>query len=261
VRAWSSTLLAFIGLSCAPGAVAGDNGIILTQTSKTHGVHTSYLRKDAVKIVSKNTGVVMVTHAPLWRIIVYNTRARRSFETTLDKFKGEVSSRLFEGHRNNLAYGTWSKGEACKACGVDVVEWENNRPPPREHLRPNARFDFGNIDNVRSARYWVLRDFEVSPQVGVLMARIDGVPKSPQVPIKCTYKDVAGTDYVQLLTEQYKTANLPDTLFEPPPDLKPVDNEDLVYEDAQSQEIMKGCLDFLDDVDPDLKRAREKKAR
>jgi hypothetical protein len=89
-----------LSIATAGASDKGADSWILTQTQNVGGTFTIYLMPDAVKIVGKRSGAVLIARAPEWKVCLFNPTRKLFYESSLsDWARFGACSNLAPGKR------------------------------------------------------------------------------------------------------------------------------------------------------------------
>jgi hypothetical protein len=246
--AFASFFLIGLLTSGAAAQAANEQGWYLEQVSRLNGRHKLYISTNAVKSVNVSGGFSYLSHAPDWKVIIFNDRAQTYFDTTLDALQGESAVALYAPHRVDLEYGVWSKGaDSTLQLGGKEVKTSHYEMTETKAVQPKqtSKFDVPYLRGVSRADYWELRDSVLPEHISALLRRIYVYPKRHGIPVQMYWLNLQRAPKYALETTKIVQQKLPADTFSAPKNYKRVANELLVYTTPSSNEAMEGFETWL----------------
>ena len=235
---WLSALMLMVLAAVVP-ASADDKGWVLTQKSATLGDQYVYISSNGLKCYNPRAGFALVTHAPDWNITLYNEKTHVYYNTTLEKWKGELQGR---GLNRDIQSAKWNKGTAGSISGLRATEYvmSGGNTLHAPHSKGHAR-------NISDATYWVSDDITVPPALSSLLSTAYGVPATQNVPLRLTCTD-GGAKKTLLETYRTQQTPIPVSYFVCPSGYSPVKSDAEVMMNDEQKQIFN---DMAKDLGPD----------
>lgn len=229
-----------VGLCSIAPVRADDQGWVLTQKSATFGDQYVYISSNGLKCYNPRAGFALVTHAPEWDITLYNEKTHVYYSTTMDKWRGELQSRMLS---RDIQNAKWSKASGGNISGLRATQYvmsggnSLHMPHTKNH----------HSHSISDATYWVSEDITVPPALSSLLATAYGVPATQNVPLRLTCTD-GGAKKTLLETYRTQQAPIPVSYFVCPGGYSLVKSDAEVMMNDEQKQIFN---DMAKDLGPD----------
>lgn len=246
-----SFVLAATALQAASASSKLEKGWVLDQNSNFNGQQVITVTPTAIKSVAKSGAITIIARAPNWDVLVMNNRDHTFIRTSVDRFVGGSSGRIFSTQREQLSTVRWNKQPDERMKGYKLHKLSAVRHAPRVERSANEeRFALAHY-SLSSATIYTLPDIVLSKPMARLISKLLVTPELNNLPIELRYKDAGGADATGLTTRSLKQALLSSSQFAAPTGYRNVGSEEQIYFDKQSEELLHGCYDWSEHVDPD----------
>lgn len=214
-------------------AQADDKGWVLTQKSTTLGDQYVYISSNGLKCVNPRAGFALVTHAPDWNVVLFNDKTKVYFETTLDKWKQQLSNR---GLSSPMSGKSWSKGGSAQIAGLKATEYVMRGGATTFQMAVRSAQHARQV-TIQGANYFVSDEITVPPKLADLLSTAYGLPPTQNVPLRLNCVE-SGRPRVLLDTYHMELSAIPISYFQCPQGYKPVKSDaEVMMTDDQRQMI------------------------
>jgi len=237
-------------------------GWILHQKSGIAGETTVQLTATSIKVVDKGSSTVIVSSAPKWDVLVYNTSSKAKYASPLSKFGGyrQLGFAMFTGLYiagiplekkpgysavNNMKATVYGAPEKFSKYSRQVFDSTKIVYKREEHkiFNPAINKDKGSIRDVAvlASSGWNLPEEE-----GTILSRLCGIADIPDIPLQAHSIDQEGDKKEALKTLSIRKASLPISDFVVPAGYHSVSTMEAVRLDNRGQDGMEGLLEGID---------------
>lgn len=232
--------LVFAGVVSRPALSAEtmEPGYKLLVRAEIPGRHKITFSKSGMKAENLAGGYSVVTKSPDWNVTIANVRTKKYIVVPRSKFKGGVSSQLYQTDREELLNGKWIKVSTEKVRSRVVGKYTMI---PRAMKSTSKRE--GNI--IKQANIMVYQDVSVRPEILDVLGKIFLLPSVKGMPYWYEYTtDEALTKHCHAIETDAVTeskVNLKE--YDLPKGLKLAKTEKEVFVDPLSKEVFDGFSD------------------
>lgn len=237
---------------------AGDQSIqawALTQKSVAVGTVQVWVSPTYLKLVEPSTSLTLVSCAPDWQVVVYNSRARSVMRSPLSKFTGfsrlglAITRQFYtDGIPVSKMPGT------VVICGQPASVYQSSESfakRAKEFSDSHYKTDTGAIV---SARLLTARAWKLPKEEGIILSRFFAIPDMPELPLYYECVDRGGRKTEVLSTSSCKKVTLSLAQFAIPKDFRPVASMEAVRVDNAGEA---GIENMLQVIDGDLSKKRK----
>lgn len=222
-------------------AQADEPGWGLLIRSPHVGIVYLYITSEGFAIVVKETGAKFVTHAPDWRLVMYNDKTKVYYVERLQDLQNITSTkqRKLTDQAKRATLQSAKAGRTATIAGLPATQYFLNTYSP----------DAGE----RQAEVWITRAISPPAQLHKTFEKIFNIDMSSNafpkgLPLRIKVADDAGKRDVLYDTLNCQKQVIHTASFNYPKDYKPVDSELAVLMDEQSRQKMESILDDSDDI-------------
>jgi hypothetical protein len=237
----------FLLLPTPPAAKADEQGWGLMVKSPHVGILYLYITEAGFAIMIKETGAKFVTHAPEWRVAMYNDKSRVYYVERLQDLqsfsKGSPKSNKSRDAVANAA-GSVRTGRSEQIGGLPATQYFITTVSP----------DGGS----REAEVWITKNILPPVQLHETMKKIFSIDTNkfpPGLPLRIKMVDEDGKRELIYDTINVQKQTIHTASFSYPPSYKRVDSELAVLMDEKSRKKMESILDDSDDLSSILSSA------
>jgi hypothetical protein len=239
-----------LALFCALPASPADKhlvGWVVTQKSKLCGEMKVYLTKDAVKAFDAKTSTVLVSKAPDWKVLIFNTSSKTIYTSSFDRFKGydRIDRQVMIGFKFG-GLPLEKKPGTDSVVGQKVNIYGTSAKTEKSY---HERYLKGEITggSARRARLLVSSNWPVPPQPGVILSQLYGIAPTSGIPLQFECENQEGKKKLNLETRSIKNVAIEARQFDCPSGYRRVANIESVHIDAGGQTAMEEMLMGLDE--------------
>lgn len=237
-------LSSFIALAFVAGippvmcAEKTEPGYKLLVRAEIPGRHKITFSKSGMKAQNLAGGYSIITRSPDWNVTIANVRTKKYISVPRNKFKGGVSSHLYQTDRDELKNGKWIKVSTEKLRSRVVGKY--TMIPRQTKSNPKQG---GNI--IKQANITVYQDVPVQPQILDVLGRIFYLPNVNGLPYWYDYTtDEAQQRHCHAIeTDAFTESKINMQEYELPKGLRLAKTEKEVYVDPLSKEVFDGFSD------------------
>ncbi|PWT94562.1 MAG: hypothetical protein C5B53_12825 [Candidatus Melainabacteria bacterium] len=168
-RAWLIVLILFYQLAPTP-AWAADQAWALEQFSDISGDISLIWTNDRVRADFKKYGLVFISKAPAWRVVVYSDTTKRYCECSLEEFRTRFGQRQ---HRLDPSDRVLKTDRTAKIAGL------NSRLYILIHAKKTGKLDWTDKSEV-----WLTKEVSVPPSIAGLFAEVASLSPQLGVPLR-----------------------------------------------------------------------------
>ncbi len=231
-----------------PQKVEKLTGYKLSQKDDHLGEVTVYLTDSALRIEDKRIGIVLLSKAPDWSVVAFNSRARKKKTAALSKFEGfsKIGLAVSGGHY---------------FAGVPLTKTARQS---RFDKFPTSIYVSSRDFDLESAKAFRLHPedpgaikcatMEVSTlnlkqteKQAELLCKVFSLAKVKEIPLKYTCTDHDGSQTDAMSTSKIEKAAFAASLFQMPQGYKEVANMEAVRMDNEGEGALESMLEGLDD--------------
>ncbi len=232
-------------------AEKAEPGYDYDQKSLMIGEVTVRICSKAVQVTDHGKGIVYVSRAPDWKLLMINPKEKTYYE-------GKI-----EGFTSNLARGvTLFTGRMLTDATYQAPTKEPDglllHTTNAEYLRKateNKKNVTNSNGNPKTIDVWTNPAVPAPPRAVALLAKLFGYAPTPGFPVKVCYFDFDHEEKVYLKTHKYAKKELTDADFEKRlPSYKQVSNSTLVFRSKEQDEDVSEMLGGFDDGLPSKKK-------
>jgi hypothetical protein len=244
-------LAALFALSIPTSYATGkdEQGYVIEQNCLSMGNQRIVLTPTAIKIDNrKGTGNVLVSEAPTWKVLIFNTKSKRIMSAEADKFTGGSTPFVVIGLGISFYKLPLQPQKETTEKGLVLRNYVMpRRPVPQLDDRKKA---FNQLQGIIGASYSVTNSIHVPKQIQKILVKYYGLPDKDGIPITVNYDDAEGMHFNWLFTQSLKTGSINPSEFAVPKNYQVVKAQiDLMCPPSSSQ-----VRDIFD-----LTRARDEK--
>jgi hypothetical protein len=208
-----------------------ESGWMLWQHCFTAGRSQIFVTASALKIVSADHDLIVLTKKPDWKIYLINEKKQLIFQTTEKTWHGRYPLAIHAAMSARLLGMGKSRESQVTLLGL---------PATKVLLTPNAQpANAEPNSSLFSADYWVTDKFGISASACRIMERYFLLPPSDYFPLRLyTHSNMTNTE---LETDSCKKMDIPESTFAVPKDFRQAPN-------AESVLPMENKNQFLDDL-------------
>jgi hypothetical protein len=193
-----------------------EKGIVLEQQGTVAGKQTICITPHAVRIDSKERGVVTVSTAPDWQITIYNPSMKKYYVTAIAKYRGMLTH-VF------LFYGI-----DASAFSLRTVRKESILGHPCSVLQPIGKSSEDTWMGSACTNFWVAEGLNVAKEGTDIIAKQLCIPQSHKLPVRFDY--LQGTSSTHALeTVKWSTTSVSKDFFTLPAGYTKTARESDVY--------------------------------
>jgi|AGTN01.1.fsa_nt_gi hypothetical protein len=232
--------LAFVAGISPPASRAEsmEPGYKLLVRAEIPGRHKITFSKSGMKAENLAGGYSIITKSPDWNVTIANVRTKKYIIVPRNKFKGGVSSQLYQTDRDELQNGKWIKVSTEKVRSRIVGKYTMI---PRQ-MKSNPKRG-GNI--IKQANIMVYQDVPIQPQILDVLGRIFYLPNVSGLPYWYDYTtDEALQRHCHAIdTDAFTESKINLKEYDMPKGLTLAKTEKDVYVDPLSKEVFDGFSD------------------
>lgn len=262
----TTSLLATAFFACLP-VLAGEgekylSGWLLTQKSKICGEAAVYLTAAALKVVDPKTSTTLVSKAPDWKVVVFNTSSKTQYASSFEKFQGY--SRLGLQVQVGFTHGGIPLAKQSGTSTVEGTKANIYGTTPQYEKNNRRLFLAGRLSGgaPATARLLTSSGWALPAQEGAILSRLYGVDDTSDIPLDFHCTDQERADKAGLKTLAIKKTTIAAKEFDCPVGYRFVTSMEGVRIDAGGQTAMEDMLKGLDDrIDAKSKAATKPGAK
>jgi hypothetical protein len=204
-------------LSVTPGS-ASTPGRLLIQRCQALGSAEVMYCPSAVRIVTKQTGCIILASAPSWAVTIYNPQNHACFRCLRS---GEFADQYF-GAAGMLYKAKFNELRSSAAENISLLG------APATHITYKSTAKFGKAARkvmrkellASSAEFWVGKDKLVPPPAAALLEDLYRLPKENGVPLRFDWLDAKEHSHLRLTTAVFKAVDCDRAMCELPKGLR-----------------------------------------
>lgn len=240
---WSAMAVVLLSCGGALPVVAQDAGWVLTQKSASLGDQYVYISPNGMKCVNPRIGFAIVTHAPDWRLVMYNEKTKVFYQTTIDRWRQEMDERGLHGQ---LQGSKWKKGARGQVGDLKATQYLMVGAPELGRL-PNGKL---RKSKVTGAEYWISDDIQVPSRLSELLSTAYGLPATQSVPLRLSVAEKDGNKNL-LNTYRMQKTGIPVSYFECPQGFTQVQTDAEVMMTDEQRQLVDDMAKQLGDSGPE----------
>lgn len=241
-KSWTAAVAVFcLMLGPVPASQADEQGWGLMVKSPHVGVLFLYITKQGFAIVIKETGAKFVTHAPEWRVVMYNDNSKVYYVERLSDLQVISKNNKAKKTQEALsrATGNVKTGRSETIGGLPATQYFINTVSAE--------------GGTREAEVWITKSIIPPAQLHDTLRKIfnidirkSGIPDG--LPLRIKMADEGGKRELIYDTVNAQKQKIHTASFTYPPTYKRVDSELAVLMDEKSRKKMESILDDSDDL-------------
>ncbi len=227
--------------------VENPSGYKLVQKDDHLGEVTVYLTDAAIRIEDKRIGLVLLSKAPDWSVVAFNSKARKQNTSSLSKFEGfsKIGLAVSGGHyfagvplTKSAKQGSFEKYTTNIYVSTREFDLESAKAFRRHPEDPGA---------IRSATMEVATlNLKQTEKQAAILCKVYSLTRVKEIPIKYTCTDHDGSKTVAMSTSKIEKATLAAALFQMPKGYKEVTSLEAVRIDSEGEGALESMLEGLD---------------
>lgn len=255
-----TAILLIVSFILTASVKANEECYILTQKSQSLGDLYLYLCQDAIKVFIPKRNYGMISRAPNWQIVLFNTSTKKYFITNMEKFKGNFAGKLvaFKGDADTSK--NWIARKSSVICGLAAREYCLENINTKSNIT-NYRGVRRNVANLKDINYWVCEKINISDKISQMLTKFYGLPDIKFLPLKLDYVSTNNETTNVLTTYRINKYLAPLNYFNIPNGFLAVASESEVLLDNESQQMINDLAKDLGNSDPTVIDSLTKKVR
>lgn len=205
----------------------------LEQYGEVIGGRTTTVSKDGLKIVSRKGGLTIVSRAPEWNVVLFNSKSRLYWELPRAKFKGDPNARIYGNDQKALLKARWNKAGTGRILGRKVNVYEMVRPPK------------GAKEGATSGTLYLDAEAAIAKEAFEILGKVYFLPPVIGVPLKFKFKDFDDGHINALDTGTLDTLMVSREAFVQPSNFKKAKSLEEVMVDPTSQATFDALRHFV----------------
>lgn len=226
---------------------AQQKGWSLTQRSDFMGDQYVYVCKNGFKWVNPKAGANIVTQGPGWTVIMYNSKTKQYFQTTLEKWKRQV---LSTGGRRakEMRKAGWRKSGSGTISGLKATKYVMDGKA-------------SGLKTVKRASCWVSDDIQVPAPIADMLNSAYGMPRTRYFPLRVTYLTNSGQVKTALNTYQSSICAIPGNYFTRPKGYALASSQAEIMMDDETRQLLRDMAGEIDGQRPAPRKQAVKRVK
>jgi hypothetical protein len=243
MKSWKLMVSAVLSCSLllcgAPNSLADEQGWGMLVRSPQIGLVYVYITPQGFAIVIPKTGAKFVTHAPDWKVVLYNDKTQLYFQERISDLQtvAKGNPRAQKALKKTSMQGAKEGRTIATPWGIKETEYFIQTYSPETGRK--------------TANAWITRDIETPPQFLDTMSKIFNMDTSsfpPGMPLKVELPDESRDHRVIFETLKCERQTIHSASFTYPPHYKRANSELAVIVDEQSRKKMEAILEDSDEL-------------
>ncbi len=205
----------------------------LEQFGEVIGGRTLTVAKDALKILSRKGGLTIVSCAPDWKVVLYNSKSRLYWEMPRSQFAGDPNARIYANDQKGFREAKWKKAGTQRKLGRTMIIYVMEPPPP------------GKRQGATSATYYIDSEAVIAKEAYEILGKVYFLPPIMGVPLKFKFRDLDDGAVNALDTGTIETLTVSGDEFSCPSGFKKAKSLDEVMVDPASQATFDALDHFI----------------